>query len=127
MAHFAEIDENNIVTRVLVVDDANESDGQTFLAETCNLGGTWIKTSYNTQAGVHSNGGTPLRKNYAGIGYTYDSQRDAFIPPKPFASWILNENTCYWEAPIAKPVEEDKIFVWDEESTSWVEFVPPTE
>ena len=91
MAHFAEIDENNIVTRVLVVDDANENDGQTFLAETCNLGGTWIKTSYNTQGGVHSNGGTPLRKNYAGIGYTYDSERDAFISPKPFASWVLDE------------------------------------
>jgi hypothetical protein len=121
MAHFAEIDENNIVTRVLVVDNANESDGQTFLAETCNLGGTWIKTSYNTQGGVHSNGGTPLRKNYAGIGYTYDSGRDAFIPPKPFASWVLNEDTCNWNAPTPRPVEEGKFFTWNEETTSWDE------
>jgi len=127
MAHFAEIDENNIVTRVLVVGDDQEDRGQEFLADDLDLGGTWLKTSYNTQGGVHTLGGTPFRKNYAGIGYSYDETLDAFIPPKPFASWILNEDTCYWEAPIAKPVEEDKIFVWDEESTSWVEFVPPTE
>jgi hypothetical protein len=122
MAHFAEIDENNIVTRVLVVDDANENDGQTFLAETLGLGGTWIKTSYNTIAGAHSNGGTPLRKNYAGIGYTYDSVRDAFYAPKPFASWILDEETCLWNAPTPKPVEEGKNFRWNEDTTSWEEF-----
>jgi hypothetical protein len=122
MAHFAEIDENNIVTRVLVVDDANENDGQTFLAETLGLGGTWIKTSYNTIAGAHSNGGTPLRKNYAGIGYTYDSVRDAFYAPKPFASWILDEETCLWNAPTPKPVEEGKSFRWNEDTTSWEEF-----
>jgi hypothetical protein len=122
MAHFAEIDENNIVTRVLVVDDANENDGQTFLAETLGLGGTWIKTSYNTIAGAHSNGGTPLRKNYAGIGYTYESVRDAFYAPKPFASWILDEETCLWNAPTPKPVEEGKNFRWNEDTTSWEEF-----
>ena len=119
MAHFAEIDENNIVTRVLVVDDANENDGQTFLAETCNLGGTWIKTSYNTQGGVHSNGGTPLRKNYAGIGYTYDSERDAFIPPKPFDSWVLDEETCQWNSPVRLP-DEENLYFWDEAELKWV-------
>ena len=119
MAHFAEIDENNIVTRVLVVDDANENDGQTFLAETCNLGGTWIKTSYNTQGGVHSNGGTPLRKNYAGIGYTYDSERDAFISPKPFASWVLDEETCQWNSPVRLP-DEENLYFWDEAELKWV-------
>lgn len=127
MAHFAEIDENNIVTRVLVVGDDQEHRGQEFLADDLGLGGTWLKTSYNTQAGVHTLGGTPFRKNYAGIGYTYDFERDAFIPPKPFASWVLNEDTCNWNAPVPMPVEEGKFFTWDEDSTSWVEFVPPAE
>lgn len=127
MAHFAEIDENNIVTRVLVVGDDQEDRGQEFLAEDLGLGGTWKKTSYNTQAGVHLNDGTPFRKNYAGIGYSYDVERDAFIPPKPYASWILNEDTCQWNAPVEMPVEADKFFTWDEDTTSWVEFVPPTE
>lgn len=98
MAHFAEIDENNIVLRVLVVADEQENRGQEFLSEELGLGGTWLKTSYNTQGGVHLLGGTPYRKNYAGIGFTYDSQRDAFIPPKPTTGeWILNEETCLWE------------------------------
>jgi hypothetical protein len=127
MAHFAEIDENNIVTRVLVVGDDQEHRGQEFLADDLGLGGIWKKTSYNTQGGVHTLGGTPFRKNYAGIGYTYDAERDAFIPPKPFASWLLNEETCGWNAPVEMPVEEGKIFVWDEDTTSWVELVPPTE
>lgn len=118
MAHFAEIDENGIVLRVLVVDNAQETDGQNFLASTLGLGGTWIKTSYNTYGGVHSNGGTPLRKNYAGIGYTYDSVRDAFIPPKPYTSWILNEDSCLWEAPVAMPTD-GAIYTWNEETTSW--------
>lgn len=121
MAHFAEIDENNIVTRVLVVDNANEDNGQEFLANTLGLGGTWLKTSYNTQGGVHSNGGTPFRKNYAGIGYTYDATRDAFIPPKPFNSWLLDEDTCLWNAPTPMPIEEGKMFKWDEGTTSWIE------
>lgn len=119
MAHFAEVDENNIVLRVLVVDDLHESNGQEFLATTLGLGGTWIKTSYNTHAGVHNKGGTPLRKNYAGIGYTYDSGRDAFIPPKPYPSWVLNETSCVYEAPVAMPTEGR--YTWNEETTSWDE------
>ena len=114
MAHFAKV-ENGIVTQVIVIDE-----------ETLNTGhwgdpASWVQTSYNTQAGVHKDGGTPLRKNYAGIGYTYDSVRDAFYGPKPFASWVLNETTCIWEAPTPMPVEEGKIFTWDEPTTSWVE------
>jgi hypothetical protein len=117
MAHFAEVDENNIVLRVLVVDDSQESNGQNFLANTLGLGGTWIKTSYNTIGGVHRNGGTPLRKNYAGIGFTYDSERDAFIAPKPYPSWVLNETSCVYEAPVARPTEGQ--YTWNEETTSW--------
>ena len=124
MAHFAEIDGDNIVTRVLVVNDADASDGQNFLANTLGLGGTWKQTSYNTSGGVHSTGGTPFRKNYAGIGYTYDSGRDAFIPPKPYASWLLNEDTCLWDAPTPMPVEEGKIFKWVEEDLNWQEITP---
>ena len=120
MAHFAQIDENNVVVQVLVVPDAQEDRGQEFLANDLNLGGTWKKTSYNTTGGVHANGGTPYRKNYAGIGYTYDAARDAFIPPKPFASWILNEATCLWDAPVAYPTD-GKIYTWNEDTTSWDE------
>jgi hypothetical protein len=105
MAHFAEIDENNIVIRVLVTDnnDPNGDEGYQWLIHT--FGGRWVQTSYNTLAGVHLIGGTPFRKNYAGIGYTYDEQRDAFIPPKPTETenWAgkpvifdLNEDTCQW-------------------------------
>jgi hypothetical protein len=122
MAHFAEIDDNNIVTRVLVVDDLYEADGQTYLAETLGLGGTWIKTSYNTFGGEHRNGGTPLRKNYAGIGCIWDAERDAFYVPQPHASWTLNESTCLWEAPVSRP-DDGKIYSWDEITTSWVEIV----
>jgi hypothetical protein len=120
MSHFAQIDENNIVTQVLVI----EQD----VIDTGLFGdpASWIQTSYNTTGGVHTLGGTPLRKNYAGIGYTYDAGRDAFIPPKTFNSWTLNEDTCLWEAPTPMPVEEGKIFVWNEDTTSWVEFTPPT-
>ena len=120
MAHFAEIDENNIVTRVLVVSDDQEDRGHEFLSNDLGLGGTWLKTSYNTIAGEHKNGGTPFRKNYAGIGFTYDKNRDAFIPPKPFNSWKLNEDTCIWEAPVAMPTD-DKMYTWDEDTTSWKE------
>ena len=123
MAHFAELDGDNIVTRVLVVNDADASDGQNFLANTLGLGGTWKQTSYNTSGGVHSTGGTPFRKNYAGVGYTYDSGRDAFIPPKPYASWLLNEDTCLWDAPTPMPVEEGKIFKWVEEDLNWQEVI----
>lgn len=99
MAHFAEIDDTNTVLRVLVVPDDQEHRGHEFLAVDLGLGGTWLQTSYNTQAGVHANGGTPFRKNFAGIGYTYDPVRDAFIPPQPDPTFILNEDTCQWEQP----------------------------
>ena len=80
------------------------------------------RTSYNTYGGQHLLGGTPYRKNYAGYGYTYDEQRDAFIPPKPYSSWTLNEATCLWEAPIARPVD-DKAYIWDETQLNWVEII----
>ena len=124
MAHFAKID-NNIVTQVLVVSDNDAPRGQDFLANDLGLGGTWIQTSYNTRGGEHSNGGTPLRKNYAGIGYTYDSGRDAFIPPKPYASWVLDEGTCLWNAPVAYPTD-NKMYRWDEDTTNWIEVTSPT-
>jgi hypothetical protein len=119
MSHFAQIDENNIVTQVLVI----EQD----VIDTGLFGNpaSWIQTSYNTYGGVHTLGGTPLRKNYAGIGYTYDDTRDAFISPKLFNSWTLNEDTCLWQAPTPMPVEEGKIFVWNEDTLSWVEFTTP--
>lgn len=120
MAHFAEVDADNKVVRVLVVGDDQEERGQEFLAQDLGLGGTWIKTSYNTVGGVHQNGGTPLRKNYAGIGYTYDAQRDAFIPPKPFPSWNLDESSCLWEAPIDYP-SDGKLYTWDEDNITWKE------
>jgi hypothetical protein len=118
MAHFAQIDENNIVTQVLVVGNDQEHRGQEFLANDLGLGGTWIKTSYNTHGGVHSEGGTPLRKNYAGIGYTYDAGRDAFIPPKPFNSWVLDEDTCLWNAPTPMPTEGGP-YMWVEDDLNW--------
>jgi hypothetical protein len=121
MAHFAEIDNDGTVLRVLVVADDQENRGQEFLADDLGLGGTWKKTSYNTVGGVHTSGGTAYRKNYAGIGYKYDAVKDAFIPPKPFPSWTLNNDTCLWEAPTPMPVEEGKIFTWDEATTSWKE------
>ena len=114
MSHFAQIDGNNIVTQVIVI----EQD----VVDTGLFGdpNSWIQTSYNTSGGVHRLSGTPLRKIYAGIGYTYDSTRDAFIPPKSFNSWILNETTCLWEAPTPMPTD-DKMYSWDEETTSWIE------
>jgi hypothetical protein len=111
LSHWAEIDENNIVQRVLVGDnnDPNGDEGYQWLLD--NLGGTWIKTSYNAA----TNG---FRKNYAGIGYTYDPTRDAFIAPKPFNSWVLNEDTCQWEAPVAYPTD-GVMYQWDETITDW--------
>ena len=99
-------------------------------AETLALGhwgdpSEWVQTSYRTQGGQHPEG-RPLRFNYAGLGYSYDAVRDAFIPPKPYASWLLNEDTCQWGAPTAMPVVEGKMFTWDEPTTSWVEVVAPT-
>ena len=119
MAHFAELDENNIVLRVIVGVD-EPADGETIYAQT--TGTVWKKTSYNTFGGVHSLGGTPFRKNYAGIGFTYDAQRDAFIPTKPYASWTLNEQTCQWDAPVPMPTD-DKSYTWDEQTYQWIEIV----
>jgi hypothetical protein len=117
LAHFAKLDENNIVTFVTV--GRQEDDGKE--AELCaRTGDVYKQTSYNTHGGVHALGGTPLRKNYAGIGYTYDAGRDAFIAPKPYASWLLNETTCLWDAPVAYP-DDGKRYSWDEATTSWVE------
>ena len=114
MAHFAKIDENNIVTKVIVAEQ-----------ETIDTqDGTWIQTSYNTYGGKHygqdgeEDSGVALRKNYAGIGYTYDSGKDAFIPRQPYPSWTLNEETCNWEAPVSYPTD-DKMYNWDEENQQW--------
>jgi hypothetical protein len=119
MSHWAEINENNIVTRVLVGnnDDINGDEGYKWLID--NLGGVWKKTSYNTKAGQHKEGGTPFRKNYAGVGFTYDESRDAFIPPKPFDSWILDEETCQWNSPVRLP-DEENLYFWDEAELKWV-------
>jgi hypothetical protein len=117
MAHFARV-EDNIVTQVLVIPDSQEDRGNDYLSLDLGLGGSWYKTSYNTIGGVHVLGGTPYRKNYAGIGYTFDSNRQAFIAPKPFASWVLDEETCLWEAPVAYPTD-DQAYTWDENTTSW--------
>jgi hypothetical protein len=110
--HFAKVN-NGIVEQVIV---AEPEFFQTFVDTSP---GEWIQTSYNTHGGVHTLGGTPFRKNFAGIGYTYDRQRDAFIPPKPFASWVLNEDTCLWDAPVAMP-DDGGMYQWDEATTSWV-------
>ena len=121
MAHYAFLDINNIVTEVIVGKEEDEVgiDWEQHYGEFRNQ--TCKRTSYNTFGGVHLNGGTPYRKNYAGIGYSYDASRDAFIPPKPYASWSLNETTCVWEAPVARPTEENKFYRWDEPTTSWIE------
>ena len=117
MAHFAELDSNNTVLRVIVVDNKDTSDAYGQEQESIGiafcqrlLGGTWRQTSYNAN----------MRKNYAGIGYTYDSGRDAFIPPKPFDSWQIDETTCQWTAPTPMPTD-GKMYRWDEPTTSWVE------
>jgi hypothetical protein len=120
MAHFAEINSDNTVIRVIVVDASTEDEGINFIKNDLGLSGRWIQTSYNTLYGVHSGGGIPFRKNYAGVGYTYDEIRDAFIPPKPFHSWKLNENTCDWDPPIPYPPQNGR-FRWDENSSTWVE------
>ena len=112
MAHFARVDDNYIVQEVLVVPDSQEHRGNEFLSMDLGLGGRWYQTSYNGR----------IRKNYAGIGYFFDRNRNAFIPPKPFASWTLNEDTCLWNAPTAYP-QDGKLYQWDEASTSWVELV----
>ena len=120
MAHFAEINEDNIVLRVLVIEDSQAHRGQDFLANDLGLGGIWLQTSYNTIQGIHLQGGIPFRKNYAQIGYFYDETRDAFIPPKPFDSWILDEQTCGWLSPIPYP-DDGKKYYWNEELVKWIE------
>ena len=128
MSHFAKV-ENGVVTQVIVAE-------QDFVD---TQEGTWVQTSYNTKGGVHYNpetmepdGGVALRKNYAGIGHTYDSNRDAFYEPKPFPSWVLNETSCLWEAPIPMP-EDGNVYMWDEDAyqadntTGWVIYEPPSE
>jgi hypothetical protein len=118
MAHYAFLDENNIVTEVIVGKDENE-EGINWEQQYGSFRGQLCKrTSYNTYGGVHQLGETPFRKNYAGIGYTYDEDRDAFIPPKPFNGWILNEDTCLWEAPIPMP-QDGNFYEWNEETLSW--------
>ena len=123
MAHFSKLGTGNIVERVEVVSNDIATDEQTgvdFLNDLYKTRDVWKKTSYNTKGGVHLLGGTPFRKNYGGIGFTYDQTKDAFIPPKPFDSWTLNETTCIWEAPVAYP-SDGKDYYWDESSTSWKE------
>ena len=115
MAHYAKVTDG-IVTKVIV---AAADFFDTFVDDSP---GQWIQTSYNTHGGEHTLGGTPLRKNFAGIGYTYDRNKDAFIPPQPFASWTLNETTCLWEAPVAMP-EDGKQYIWNESITNWTEVV----
>lgn len=122
MAHFAEIDSNNVVLRVVVVDNKDTADAQGVEKEHIGaaylerlLGGTWKQTSYNGN----------LRKNYAGIGFTYDAALDAFIPPKPFPSWLLNTEIAQWESPVPYP-SDNKVYMWDEATQSWIEPPPPS-
>ncbi len=129
MSHFAKLDENNVV--VFVTAGRQEDNGrEAELSE--QTGDVYKQTSYNTRGGIHydPNTNTPsadqskaMRKNYAGIGYTYDYVRDAFIPPKPFPSWVLNEQTCLWESPTPMP-NDGKMYIWDENTLSWVEYTP---
>lgn len=125
MAHYAFIGEDNIVFRVVVGRDENDlevgvTSWEDYFQSKEAEGVTVLRTSYNTYGGVHAEGGVPLRKNYAGRGFRYDAELDAFIPPQPFESWSLNEETCLWEAPIAYP-NDGKEYYWDEESGSWIE------
>jgi hypothetical protein len=115
MAHFAKVIDG-VVESVIVADSKEWCEN--------NLGGTWVQTSYNTHGGVHTQGGTPLHKNYAGIGYTFDGT--GFAQPKPYASWVLNESSYFWEAPVAKP-EDGKSYKWNEDDLAWVEIPTPTE
>lgn len=117
MAHFAKVVDGK-VSQVIV---AEPEFFDTFVDTSP---GQWIQTSYNTHGGIHVNGGTPLRKNYAGVGYTYDPVRDAFIPPQPFPSWILNDDSCLWDPPVPRPTEG--FYVWDEPTLSWVVVEDPS-
>ena len=117
MAHFAHIT-NGIVDQVIVAEQDFIDSGA--VGEPSE----WVQTSYNTFGGVHKEGGTPLRKNYAGLGFTYDAVRDAFIAPSPYASWLLDDETCLWNAPVAMP-DDGKVYGWDEATVAWKEVVSP--
>jgi hypothetical protein len=138
MSHWAEVDENGFVLQVLVGNNDEPDEGYSWFVE--NLGGTWIKTSYNTLRGIHYNPETgepsedqskALRGNYAGIGYFYNKELDAFFPPKPYNSWVIDETNYDWVAPVPKPVPDDDknyFYEWDEGSGSWiVELMPDRE
>ena len=114
MSHWAEVDENNVVLRVLVGDNNMPNEGYDWFVE--NLGGRWVQTSYNGN----------IRKNFAGIGYTYDEALDAFIPPKPFESWTLNEETALWQSPVPYP-QDGRLYEWNEEALAWDEVILPSE
>ena len=122
MAHYAYVDGRNIVTQVVVGKNEDEPlpEGVSSWEEYYGA----IRCSYNTHGGVHSGGGTPFRKNYPGLGWTWDSVRDAFIPPKPYDSWVLNEDSCLWDAPVPMP-EDGQMYRWDEDTTSWVVYEEP--
>ena len=109
MSHFAKV-ENGIVTQVIVAEQDVIDSGI--------FGHGWVQTSYNTHGGVHANGNTPLRKNYAGVGYAYDEDRDAFIPPQPYPSWTLNDDTCLWDCPVAHP-DDGAFYAWNEDAQTW--------
>ena len=111
MAHFTKVN-SGIVEQVIV---AEPEFFDTFVDSSP---GQWLQTSYNTHGGVHATGGTPLRKNYAGVGFSYDPTRDAFIPPKPYASWNLNDDTCLWDAPVTHP-GDGGLYTWDEAALQW--------
>jgi hypothetical protein len=126
MAHYALIDGNNVVENVFVGRDENDlvegvTDWEVYYGDI--HGQTCKRTSYNTYGNQHILGGAPFRRNYAGIGYTYDQGRDAFIPPQPYPSWVLNETTCLWDPPVAYP-DDGQPYTWDEDTTSWVQIVP---
>ena len=134
MAHFAKLGTENIILQIVALSNnaildkdgkEREQIGMDFLNNLYKTNDVWKQTSYSTFGGVHKLDGTPLRKNYAAKGYTYDETRDAFIAPKPYSSWTLNEDTCIWEAPSAKP-DDGKIYKWNEETTSWDEVVLPS-
>ena len=121
MAHFAKLKVGNIVEKVEIVSNdiaTTEQAGVEFLQNLYKDRAVWKQTSYNTSGGVHKLGGTPFRKNYAAKGFTYDQKKDAFIPPQPFNSWTLNETTCLWEAPVAKPTDGQR-YTWNETNQTW--------
>jgi hypothetical protein len=112
MAHYAKVDQGKVLKVIVADEDYINSFVDT-------EPGNWIQTSYNTRGGIHTLGGTPLRKNFAAVGMTYDAEKDAFIPPKPYASWVLNDTTCLWEAPVSHPNEKGEGYRWNESTISW--------